>query len=465
MTWSTGGTLEHPARVALSAVDEAIQALGEANLWSLSDQELLGLRIAQEATLARLHAAILATTQEVDGRGAAVEVGAASTALWLRGRMRAALRRREAGGGAGGRAGHDAGGAARSALAAGEVSLEHAQVVADGIRALPAAVDAATRARGEAHLVGEANQRNVAALGKLAARLLHVLDPDGAARLEREEAQREINEEFTLIHRCDGGRGLRGQLTEEDGAFIDTALDVLAAPRPTEDGTPDPRPAGKPRADALMDLVRIALKAPDMPESGGEPVTVTVLTNPEHLQADNQSGTQTQTDPTTSEGEGTGAGAGCGPAAQEAARAPAATLEDGTPLSLETTRRLSCDAWLVAAILDGHGAVLDIGRRSRIVPAPMRRAVIVRDGGCAFPGCGRPARWCQAHHIWHWSKGGPTALDNLVPLCAHHHNVVHHHGWQAHLDQHRLPVFTPPPWIDPDQTPRPAWRPPPHLLL
>jgi hypothetical protein len=55
--------------------------------------------------------------------------------------------------------------------------------------------------------------------------------------------------------------------------------------------------------------------------------------------------------------------------------------------------------------------VLDIGRRSRIVPAPMRRAVILRDGGCAFPGCGRPPRWCQAHHIWHWSTDGPTALD------------------------------------------------------
>jgi 5-methylcytosine-specific restriction endonuclease McrA len=95
----------------------------------------------------------------------------------------------------------------------------------------------------------------------------------------------------------------------------------------------------------------------------------------------------------------------------------------------------------------------------------MRRAVILRDGGCAFPGCGRPARWCQAHHIWHWSHGGPTALDNLVLLCAHHHNVVHHHGWQVHLDTNRLPVFTPPPWIDPDQTPRTAWRPPAHLLL
>jgi hypothetical protein len=464
MTWSTGRTFEHPARVALGVIDEGIDGLAGANLWSLSDQELLGLRIAQEATLARLHAQVLAATREVDGRGAAVAVGAPSTAQWLRGRcgLHYGAAKREV------RLAGELDSALpvlREALAAGEVSVAHAEVVADGIRALPAAVDAATRARGEALLVAEAKQRNVAALGKLAARLLHVLDPDGAARLEREEAEREVNEDFTLIHRHDGGRGFRGQLTDEDGAFIDAALDVLAAPRPAQDGTPDPRPAGKRRADALMDLVRIGLKAPDMPESGGEPVTVTVITGPEHLQADYQSGTQSGTQTRTGPAGGEDCGPGCAPAAQAADRPPAAHLEDGTPLSPETTRRLSCDGWLVTAILDAHGAVLDIGRRSRIVPAPMRRAVIVRDGGCAFPGCGRPARWCQAHHIWHWSKGGPTKLDNLVLLCAHHHNVVHHHGWQVHLDHHRLPVFTPPPWIDPDQIPRQAWRPPLHLLL
>jgi hypothetical protein len=64
MTWSTGGALEHPARVALGVIDGGIDGLAESNLWSLSDQELLGLRIAQEATLARLQAQILATTSE-----------------------------------------------------------------------------------------------------------------------------------------------------------------------------------------------------------------------------------------------------------------------------------------------------------------------------------------------------------------------------------------------------------------
>jgi len=122
---------------------------------------------------------------------------------------------------------------------------------------------------------------------------------------------------------------------------------------------------------------------------------------------------------------------------------------------------MSCDAWLVAATPATTGEILDIGRLSRTVPRPIRRALVARDGGCAFPCCGRPPRWCHAHHIWHWSKGGPTALHNLVLLCGAHHRLIHHHGWQVRLDPDTgLPRFRAPRWIDPDQTTRLPWRPP-----
>ena len=348
MTWfSCGSTLEHPARAALNCVDEAVTALGEANLWALSDSELLDLRVAQERSVARLQARVLATTREIDSRGAAGKVGAPSTAAWLKGRV----------GVAPGAAKREVALAReldvdlpvlRDALATGELSLGHARVVADAIGALPGGVDAATRSRGETFLVREAATRNVAALGRIAAHLLRVLDPDGADRLEREEAEQEVSEEFTLVHRHDGGRGFRGRLTGEDGALVDAALDTLAAPRPAQDGTPDPRPAGKRRVDALMDLVRLGLQVQDMPWSGGEPVTMTVVTTAGHLRG---------CDPTQGAGDSAAVLAG-------------ASLEDGTPLSPESTRRLCCDSWLVAAILEPSGAVLDIGRRSRIVPGP-----------------------------------------------------------------------------------------------
>ena len=96
---------------------------------------------------------------------------------------------------------------------------------------------------------------------------------------------------------------------------------------------------------------------------------------------------------------------------------------------------------------------LDIGRSTRIVPQGLRRALILRDGGCAFPGCDRPPLWCDAHHIDHWADGGPTSLCNTALLCVHHHDRVHRDGWTITMID-GLPWFIPPAWIDPEQRPR-----------
>ena len=85
MDHGSGTLLAHPAQVALAEVDAGLSELAAANLWSLSEADLLALRIAQERTLARLQSTILTTTREIDGRGAAVATGAHSTAGWLRG--------------------------------------------------------------------------------------------------------------------------------------------------------------------------------------------------------------------------------------------------------------------------------------------------------------------------------------------------------------------------------------------
>jgi hypothetical protein len=110
-------------------------------------------------------------------------------------------------------------------------------------------------------------------------------------------------------------------------------------------------------------------------------------------------------------------------------------------------RRMACDAGIIPIVLGSRSEVLDIGRRSRTVPAAIRRALIQRDQGYAFPSCGRPASWADAHHIIHWAHHGETALHNLVLLCEHHHTTVHHRGWTVRIDEHGLPAFTPPPWL------------------
>jgi hypothetical protein len=108
-----------------------------------------------------------------------------------------------------------------------------------------------------------------------------------------------------------------------------------------------------------------------------------------------------------------------------------AVLAGGIRVSAETARRISCDASRVVMIHDKEGNVLDVGRRTRIVPTAIRRALDYRDRGCRFPGCG--LRFCDAHHIAHWIDGGTTKLTNLVLLCRRHHRAVHEEGFGVHI--------------------------------
>ena len=83
---------------------------------------------------------------------------------------------------------------------------------------------------------------------------------------------------------------------------------------------------------------------------------------------------------------------------------------------------------------------------SRTVPAAIRRAVNVRDGGCAFPGCAVPARWCVIHHCIHWADHGHTSVDNCVARCGRHHRLMHHSNWRIEMTG-GIPQFPPLPWL------------------
>ena len=134
-------------------------------------------------------------------------------------------------------------------------------------------------------------------------------------------------------------------------------------------------------------------------------------------------------------------------------------MDDGTTIPAEDVRRLACDATVIPAVLGSGSQPLDIGRATRVVPAGMRRALILRDSHCAFPGCETPARWCHAHHITYWSQLGPTALGNLVLLCGRHHRLIHHSDWDVTMGADGRPVFHPPPWLHPNITmTNPTWR-------
>jgi hypothetical protein len=108
----------------------------------------------------------------------------------------------------------------------------------------------------------------------------------------------------------------------------------------------------------------------------------------------------------------------------------AARLEDGGLVHPDVLARLTCDGRIQTVVTDGTGAPIGIGRVSQVVPPWLKRLVRQRDRTCTFPGCD-DLRYNEAHHIWHWGKGGPTDLDNLVLVCGFHHKAVHEHGWSV----------------------------------
>jgi hypothetical protein len=79
--------------------------------------------------------------------------------------------------------------------------------------------------------------------------------------------------------------------------------------------------------------------------------------------------------------------------------------------------------------------LLDVGAASDTIPAHLRRAVIVRDRHCRFPGCEQPPAACQPHHLIPRAAGGRHSLTNLLLLCSFHHLIaVHRWGWRLALN-------------------------------
>ena len=89
---------------------------------------------------------------------------------------------------------------------------------------------------------------------------------------------------------------------------------------------------------------------------------------------------------------------------------------------------------------NANGTVLSVGRKTRSIPAPIKRALLRRDACCQFPGCSNHL-YVEGHHIEHWASGGETALHNLLGLCSFHHRFVHEYGYRVELDERQRAHF------------------------
>jgi hypothetical protein len=305
------------------------------------------------------------------------------------------------------------------ALAAGELGAEQTSIVVKTMRRIPADIPPEIREQAEHTLVEHARTMDPIHLGTTAQKLLDTLDPDGdyepndpADRAELALGARDARTGLTPI---------RGRLDDQTVAAFIAATDPLAKPRPETDGIKDQRPAATRLAQALTTVLDAYLTLGDGPIQGGERPHVTMTVDFDTITG--QLGT--------------------------------ATLDaTGTTVPPAVARRILCDCDIIPAVLGSTSEPLDIGRATRIWPTGIRRAAILRDGGCVFPGCDRPARWADIHHIWWWADGGPTSLANAAMLCGHHHTLIHGGDWQIRLGTDGHPEVIPPTWIDPAQRPR-----------
>ncbi|AXK77447.1 HNH endonuclease [Mycolicibacterium neoaurum] len=216
--------------------------------------------------------------------------------------------------------------------------------------------------------------------------------------------------EMTLVQNAEGRFEATLDLDVTTGEELCAALDPLCRPVPLPDGSPDPRPIDVRRAEAIGLVLRTYLAQSRRPMSGGVLPHVTLIR----------------------------------PGAPGVSGEAVDRLGFGGPVSRATAELIGCDATLTSVIVDHTGVPLDVGRAQRLFTPAIRKALAVRDGGCAHPGCGRPVSWCDAHHIHPWSDGGTTSVDNGVLLCRLHHTLIHHGGWQVYLGRDRHPWFIPP---------------------
>ncbi|MGH3646980.1 MAG: DUF222 domain-containing protein [Micromonosporaceae bacterium] len=345
---------------------DILERVSGAPLWSLSDAQVAELTAEAAQVQAQMAALSLALIAEADGRGIAARAGAASTQTWLRGQLhcspgtakrRVMLARSLSG---------DLG-ETRGALADGVISEAHAEVIARAVDELPGGEGtyAATRRRAESQLVRWAQQFDPAQLTKLGRRIWEVADPAGAdAREARHLAELEkrahSRRELTFSDDGHGTTWVLGRMDPESAATVRRAIDALSKPRPTDTHAPDVRSPAARRLDAFVEVCRRSLDAGELPVQGGE------------------------------------------------------------RLSPTTIRRIACDAQLLPAVLGGDSIPLELGRAQRLFTSAQRRALTIRDKGCAFPCCDLPPAWCQAHHVTHWIDGGASDTNNGVLLCGHH---------------------------------------------
>src|SRR6266849_8741517 len=266
------------------------------------------------------------------------------------------------------------------AVAAGEIGFPHLALMARTSVACGEKFD-------EARLLRHARKESVVKFEHTCTHARHAADPEGVVDEEKQGVEARS---LTFSTAEDGCVLVKAILDKVGGAALRTALEPLAK----RDGKDDHRDYPRRLGDALVELGAHGL---DNGAPGQRP-NVQVTTSLETLLG--------------------------------LSGAPAAEMEFSLPISSKAVERLACDCTITRVLLGSDSTVIDVGRARRVISGAQGKALRVRDRGCVWPGCDRPATWTSGHHLVHWIHGGPLDLPNLALLCYRHHWMVHEGNWQ-----------------------------------
>ncbi len=325
-----------------------------------------------------------------------------------------------------------------AAIAAAVTELSPPHVPVDPASGEPA-VDEGTRRDAQRVLAQQAAVLDPVQTKVLAKRTVAVLDPGAGERLAKDEDLRDSHRGLSFTNDGSGLVHLHGTLTPVCAGLLATAIDAASAPQPAADGTPDARTAAMRRHDGLAHVLAQVVAADGLlPSTHGSPYRLVVTVPHATLTATLADRTRAgaghgparagAADRVGTAGAGTAGGAcagDTGPVLPGAEPVLPGLLPDGFPLSPLAAQTMACSADLVPVLVGEDHQPLDVGDTQYPFPAKVRTAIITRDGGCTYPGCGAPAPWCDTHHLIKFADGGSTSVTNGALLCGRHHRYVH----------------------------------------
>jgi hypothetical protein len=304
-----------------------------------------------------------------------------------------------------------------AAQRAGMISERHARVIVDTVARLPEAVQAEHGEQIETELVGFADRFDPHQLAKLGLRISAYYDPDGR---DAEVGYRDKHRTLSLHQRPDGSCSGSFEGTAEFAEFLQTTFDAFARPTPAVDGVTDARSAGQRRHDALLEALKLTIRARALPSIAGVTATIVLTMTAEDF----------------------------------AARTGLARTGHGALLPVPEAMRITGGEYrLMNVVIDKTRGITAYSSTARLHSETQRLARAAIDGGCTFPNCPAPPGWCEMDHVIDHAHGGPTRVDLAVLACRYHNNDAKQQGWRSTLINGRA-AWIPPPWIDPDQTPR-----------